>query len=96
MKTILRRRWVVPSGAALIAVGLFVAGVVAWGMTATTQHVCPDGVICGLFPPDQTRQIHPLRAEILWALSGVFMVAAVVSVARPLDKRRGQSPVSAH
>jgi hypothetical protein len=69
---------VVPVAAAVLAVGLFAAGMIAWRMMSPVRS-CPDGYLCGLFDPNDRYQLHPLRAEALWALSGVFAVLAIAS-----------------
>jgi hypothetical protein len=76
-------RWLIPIGAAIIAVALFIAGLVAWRMMSA-PHVCSPDVICGVYDPSERHQIHPLRAEGLWALSALFAIIALVSAVRPL------------
>jgi hypothetical protein len=94
MKTLLGRGWVVSGAAMFIALCLFVGGVVAWRMTSIpVQGVCPPRVVCVPMVM-QGHRIHPLRAEILWALSGIFVMVAFISAARPLT-RWGQSSVPA-
>ena len=72
----------VPVAAAVLAVGLFVGGVIAWGMTAP-PFVCPPNRPCALHDPSVRHQLHPLRAEGLWALSGIFAVLAIASAFTP-------------
>ena len=77
-----RRPWLVPVLASLIAVALLVAGVVAWRMMATSfaGASCPPQTSCSLAPEFRApHRLHPLRAELLWAASAAFAFLAVGS-----------------
>jgi hypothetical protein len=68
--------------ASLIAVALLVAGLVTWRMTSTpvTLPSCWPNTTCSLGPSlGSPYQLHPFRAELLWAASAVFALLAVGS-----------------
>ena len=74
------RPWLAPSVLGLGAVVLFVAGIVTWRMMSTPPPGCPPAqyafwadVRCGV------HRLHPLRAELLWAASGILALAALGS-----------------
>jgi hypothetical protein len=86
-----RRAWLVIIAAALAA-GFFGAGLVEWRMWSA-QPYCPPNALCGLALPPH-RLLHPLRAEALWAMSGLFALLAVGSAAR-LFAHRDHAPTAA-
>jgi hypothetical protein len=57
--------------ALVAAVALFMAGVVEWRMFSTVPR---DSGFLALPPP---HRLHPLRAELLWAASGSFVLAGL-------------------
>ena len=61
--------------ALVVAVVLFVAGVVMWRLFSTWPH-CSGHVYCGA-PPPPPHRLHPLRAELLWAGSAFFLLVAI-------------------
>jgi hypothetical protein len=79
--------------AALIAVGLFVAGVIVWTTMTSTEHFCPPGVVSNCTRPDVHVAIHPRRAEGLWALSGISAAVALVAGIRWRFDRRRRSAI---
>ncbi|HEX5559461.1 MAG TPA: hypothetical protein VFX13_17735 [Gaiellales bacterium] len=88
-----RRPSVVLVLASLIAVALFVAGVVTWRMMSTPVLLpsCPPNTACSLGPSlGSPYQLHPLRAELLWAASAVFAMLALGS-----GFRRWRRPMTA-
>ena len=76
MSRVTRCPWLIPVIAVVAAVALFVAGVVVWRMTSTPGPVSPGrrGIFFVYFPPPH--RLHPLRAELLWAVSAVFALVA--------------------
>lgn len=67
------RPWLIPAVAAAMAVAFFIAGVVVWRMMSQVQCHSVGGLTCVLLPP---HRLHPLRAELLWAVSAVFALVA--------------------
>jgi hypothetical protein len=88
VKTIRDRPWLLPVGAAAIAICLFIAGVVVWRMMPPqpSPPLCPAHALCG-FLPESSHRLHPVRAELLWAASGLFSIIALSSALR--SWRRG-------
>ena len=68
------RPWLISTIAFVVAVALFVAGIVTWRMFSTWPH-CSGHFSCGAPPPPH--RLHPLRAELLWAASAFFALTAV-------------------
>jgi hypothetical protein len=78
MTAIRDRPWLLPVGAAAIAVCLFIGGVIVWRIVSP-EPFCPPNTFCALQGPPH--RLHPLRAEALWAASGLFAItAAAISV----------------
>jgi hypothetical protein len=78
--------------AAVAAVALFVAGVVVWRMTSTPARPVSRGIgVVDLAPPHRR---HPLRAELLWAASALFAVAAIGIWLRRRHRRGSVEPAS--
>jgi hypothetical protein len=71
-----RRPWLVPALASLIAVALLVAGIVTWRMMSPPACQVAGAVFCVATP---AHRLHPLRAELLWAGSAVFALLAAGS-----------------
>ncbi len=72
------RPWLIPTAAAVVALALFVAGVVTWRMMPGVRP-CPPNSLC--FMPLPPHRLHPLRAELLWVASAVFgLIAAGASL----------------
>jgi hypothetical protein len=69
-----RRSWLVPVLASLIAVALLVAGVRAWRMVSQPICYVAGRLLCVVSPE---HRLHPLRAELLWAASAVCALIAV-------------------
>jgi hypothetical protein len=65
--------------AAILAIGLFVAGVLVWTTMTSTEHFCQPGVVSNCTRPAAHVTIHPLRAEGLWALSGISAAVALLA-----------------
>ncbi len=81
------RPWLIPAVAAVVALGLFVAGMVTWRMTPGVRPCPPNSLCLTLLPP---HRLHPLRAELLWAASAVFGLIAVGVSLRPWLAGAGQ------
>ncbi len=82
------RVWIVSVGAGVIAVSLFVVGLILWRMTGVTPYDCPSPGACGAV---QHHRLHPTRAEAVWLVSAVFAFIAIASVLRP-DSFRHLTP----
>jgi hypothetical protein len=80
MRTTRNRQWIVPAVSAAIALCLLAAGAMIWQI-ASAETFCP-GPLCATHATVQ-HQIHPLRAEGLWALSAIFTVVALISWLTP-------------
>lgn len=76
MALMVRRPWLVPVLASLIAVALLVAGVVTWRMMSPPACHVRGAIFCFASPE---HRLHPLRAELSWAASAVFALVAVGS-----------------
>jgi hypothetical protein len=74
------RRWGGPLILAAVGLALVVAGVVVWGQVSAVP-ACPDGYLCALVS-DARHRVHPLRAEALWVVGGLCLVAAACWAAR--------------
>ncbi len=62
-----------------LAVAAFLAGGVAWDMTAPVRiRDCPPNSFCFTPSPGGDR-LHPVRAELLWACAAGLVVLAVAS-----------------
>ena len=93
-----RRPWLIPLVASLVAVALFVAGVVAWRMTSmkVIGQPCPPNMLCAELPGAYApHRLHPLRAELLWAASAFFALVAVGTVLRLWRRPSGMQPTAA-
>jgi hypothetical protein len=66
------RPWLVPVAIAVIAVGLLIAGIVTWQMTSSHAHCGARVAVCTA----GKHRHHPLRAELLWAASGLLAIIA--------------------
>jgi hypothetical protein len=69
-----KRAWLIPLIALVLAVALFVAGVVEWRMFSPACDTKLVGCRLALPPP---HRLHPLRAELLWAASAFFGLVAL-------------------
>jgi hypothetical protein len=67
------RPWLVPATIAATAVVFLIAGVLIWEMTSTGAH-CPAHAVCTIAVRHHRR--HPVRAELLWAISGLLAIIA--------------------
>ena len=65
------RVWLVPALIGAAAVACLIAGIVTWQMTSSGAH-CPPQVACVVKP----HRHHPLRAELLWAVSALLAIIA--------------------
>jgi hypothetical protein len=79
--------------AALLAIGLSVAGVIVWTTMTSTEHFCPPGVVSNCTRADAHVAIHPRRAEGLWALSGISAVVALLAGIRWRFGRRRRTAI---
>jgi hypothetical protein len=58
-----------------MAVAFLIAGVVVWRMMSQGQTCkAVGGLSCVLMPP---HRLHPLRAEVLWAVSALCGLVAI-------------------
>jgi hypothetical protein len=71
-----RRPWLLPVLASLMAVALLVTGVVTWRMMSPPACRVSGAIFCFASPE---HRLHPLRAELLWVASAVFALLAVSS-----------------
>jgi hypothetical protein len=76
MRKLTNNQWMVPVASAGLALCLLAAGAIIWQSTST-ETFCP-GPTCATHASIR-HQIHPMRAEGLWALSAIFGVVALVS-----------------
>jgi hypothetical protein len=88
-----RRPWLIPLVAFVASVALFVAGCVAWRVTAAPPLPrCPSGALACQSATFGRVHLHPLRAELLWAGSVVFVLVAVGTGLRGWRRRAEPSP----
>jgi hypothetical protein len=81
------RHWVGPLILAAVGLALVVVGVIVWRQMSAVPP-CPPGTFCATTEPPH--RLHPLRAEALWVVGGVCLVAAAfwaVRVSPPRPKR---------
>ena len=81
----MKHPWLVWTIALVVAVAVFIAAVVTWRMFSTLPG-CPPNASCAAPPPPH--RLHPLRAELLWAASGFFVLVAVGVGLRQWRRRR--------
>lgn len=67
------RPWLVPAAIAVTAVLFLIAGVVTWqamssGVPCPAHEACTSAV--------KRHRLHPVRAELLWAISGLLAIIA--------------------
>ena len=85
-------KWLGPLILALVGVALLLIGLVVWREMSSTP-VCPPGTFCPPYGPPH--RLHPLRAEALWALGGICLVAAACWAASGASRGRAAKPAAA-
>jgi hypothetical protein len=67
------RPWLVPAAIAVIAVGFVIAGLLTWQVTSSGVP-CPAHHTC--FTAVRPHRLHPVRAELLWAIAALLAIIA--------------------
>jgi hypothetical protein len=67
------RPWLVPAAIAVIAAAFLIAGVLTWqvmsaGVPCPAHETCVTGI--------KHHRLHPVRAELLWAISALLAIIA--------------------
>jgi hypothetical protein len=73
-------------------VALLLVGLVVWREMSSTP-VCPSGAFCPTY--EAAHRLHPVRAEALWALGGLCLVAAACWAASGSLRGRAAKPAEA-